>query len=401
MATAGKEELEEALQLQGRVFGLSADYFRTLAAKDPLFDRENVFVAKVDGKVVSHVQVFPKLVRLAGAQVWMGGIGGVATDPDYRGKGLASELLKMAIGSMKRRGMETSVLFTGIQDFYRRLGWEVASGINRYTLSVDKAPSEVPGYSTRPFSREDLGAVASIYEEQNANRSLSVIRSEEIWDLQLRHPQAPAPPEDLEGFTVAEREGDVVGYARMGSSPEEDCVILESGCRRDHERALEACVGRLSERAKSLGHGQLTTVVPEDHPLALVMRRVGASREYAHTSGMMFKVVDPLECLLRIEDGLSKRAMESHASRIKLELLVGDESMSIEVAPGCVRVGREHNLPERFKTTEIGFARMMSGFSLPSELVRSGEASCTAGASGPMDLLFPKQLSHMYSPDFF
>ena len=395
-----KDEFEEALQLQGRVFGLPTDYFRILARRDPLLDCENVFVAKVDRRIVSHVQVFPKLVRIAGSQVWMGGIGGVATDPEHRGKGLASELLTMATCSMRRRGMEVSVLFTGSHDFYRRLGWEVASALNGYSLTTDREPDTVLGYRTRPLSRDDLEAVASIHDTQDANRSLSVVRSDEIWDLQLRYPQAPAPSEDIDLFTVAESGGDVVGYARLGLASE-SCVILESGCSPGHERSLQACVCRLLESARSLGHGQLTTVVPEDHPLASVMRKLGAKREHAPISGMMLKVVDTGGTLLRMEEGLSARASANRTPRGRIELFVGNESVSIEVASGFVRVGQERGLPEHFKTTDRGFSKVISGYSLPSDLVSLGEASCTAGAPKLMDQLFPPQLSHMDAPDHF
>jgi len=339
-----KDEFEEALQLQSRVFGLPTDYFRTLAMRDPSFDFQNVFVAKVDGRIVSHVQVFPKLVRIAGTQVWMGGIGGVATDPGHRGRGLASELLTMAACSMKRRGMALSVLFTGIHDFYRRLGWEVASELNRYSITTDRVLDTVPGYRTRPFSEDDIVAVASIHNAQDANRSLSVVRSDEAWHLQLRYPQAPAPSEDICRFIVAESASNVVGYARLGVAPREGCVILESGCSPGHERSLEACVCGLLESARTLGHGKLTTAVPDDHPLASVMRGLRAKREHAPVSGMMLKVIDITGTLLRVEEGLSDRAYFDRTPRGRMELFVGDESVSIEVMSGLVRVGQEHAL---------------------------------------------------------
>ena len=58
-------------------------------------------------------------------------------------------------------------------------------------------------------------------------------------------------------------------------------------------------------------------------------------------------------------------------------------------------------LSEYFRTTDRGFSKIISGYSLPSSLVSLAEASCTPGALKLMDRLFPQQLSHMDAPDHF
>jgi predicted acetyltransferase len=401
IGTVRKDEFNEALKLQGKVFSLPADYFRTLADKDPLFDYENVFVARSDGRIVSHVQVFPKVMRIAGAKVWMAGIGGVATDPAYRGRGLASDLLKMAVGSMARRGMETSILFTGIHDFYRRLGWETVSGINSYKISTEKDLGEVPGYDGRGFTRDDLGPVSAIYETQNSTRDFSVVRSEEVWKLQLKFPQAPSPIEDPGGFMVAEKEGRVVAYTRLGASVWMGCTIIEGGCLPGHEVGLQACLDKSVQRARATGHKELSVFIPEDHPLANVFLKVGAERTKEEGGGMMLKIVRPSELMIRLEDPLSARLGTNRFGRAKVEIQVGDEVMSLEMSGGFVAVGQERGLPEFYRVDERGFARIVSGYSLPSELVRSGSAKSSDAALRVMDELFPKHFAHIYIPDEF
>jgi len=401
IGTVRKDEFNEALELQAKVFGLQADYFRTLALKDPLFDYENVFVARLDGRVVSHVQVFPKTIRMAGARVWMAGIGGVATDPAQRGKGLASDLLKMSIGSMVRRGMETSILFTGIHDFYRKLGWETASGINSYKISTEKDLGQAAGYNGRGFTQDDLRSVSAIYETQNSQRDFSAVRTEEVWKLQLKFPEAPAPREDSEGFTVVEKEGRVVAYTRLGASPRAGCIITEGGCLPGHEAGLQTCLARSVQRARAIGHKELSAFVPEDHPMATVLSKAGAERTQEEGSGIMLKVVKPSELLIRLEDPLSARLSSSQLGRTKVEVQVGDEAMSLEMSRGYVAVGQERGLSEFYRVDERGFAKIVSGYSLPSELVRSGSAKSSDAALRAMDILFPKHFPHFYSADEF
>jgi len=401
IGTVRKDEFNEALELQGRIFGLSADYFRTLALKDPLFDYENVFVARSDGRIVSHVQVFPKVVRIAGARVWMGGIGGVATDPDYRGRGLASDLLRMATGSMVRRGMETSILFTGIHDFYRKLGWETATGINGYKISTEKDLEEAPEYKCREFTLDDLGQVSAIYETQNSRRDFTVVRSEEVWKLQLKFPQAPSPVEDLSGFVVAEKEGRVAAYTRLGVSVWMGCTITEGGCLPGHEAGLQSCLAESIQRARAIGHKELSAYMPEDHPLAAVFSKVGAERIKQEGGGIMMKVVRPTELMIRLEDPLSARLSTGRVGRMKVELQVGDEVMSLEMSGGFVAVGQEHGLSEFYRIDERGFVKIVSGYSSPSELARSGFAKSSDNALRIMDRLFPMHFPHIYIPDEF
>jgi predicted acetyltransferase len=401
IGTVRKDEFNEALELQGKVFGLPADYFRTLANKDPLFDYENVFVARSDGRIVSHVQVFPKVMRTAGVRVWMAGIGGVATDPAHRGRGLASDLLKMSIGSMMRRGMETSILFTGIHDFYRKLGWETVSGMNSYRIPTEKDLEEVPGYDGREFTHDDLGPVSAIYETQNSTRDCSVVRSEEVWKLQLKFPQAPSPVEDSGGFMVAEKEDRVVAYTRLGNSVWMGCTIIEGGCLPGHEAGLQTCLAKSVQRARVTGHKELSVFMPEDHPLATVFLKVGAERTREEGGGMMLKIVKPSELMIRLEDPLSARLGTSQFSRTKVELQVGDEVMSLEMSGGFVAMGQERGLSEFYRVDERGFARIVSGYSLPSELVRSGSAKSSDAALRAMDRLFPKHFPHIYIPDEF
>jgi predicted acetyltransferase len=78
------------------------------------------------GKIVSCVSIYPCTVQWGEAQLKVGGIGGVGTDPEYRKAGLAGQNLRDALDFMRRNGFDISILWTGLGDYYRTFGWETA-----------------------------------------------------------------------------------------------------------------------------------------------------------------------------------------------------------------------------------------------------------------------------------
>jgi GNAT superfamily N-acetyltransferase len=85
----------------------------------------HVFV-EVGGRAVSHVGLLRHTVKVGGAPVEVGGIGGVVTMPDMQGRGHARQALRYASSLMCREwGLNFGLLFCreALTPFYRELGW--------------------------------------------------------------------------------------------------------------------------------------------------------------------------------------------------------------------------------------------------------------------------------------
>ncbi len=80
------------------------------------------FVIRADGHVVSHVGVLSLPLLIDGRAVAAGGIYGVCTHPDYRGRGLCRETMTAATAWCNER-FETTLLFTGIPKMYEPHGF--------------------------------------------------------------------------------------------------------------------------------------------------------------------------------------------------------------------------------------------------------------------------------------
>ena len=82
-------------------------------------------------EVVCHVGLFTRHAALWNdREVTIGGIGGVATHPDRRKRGLASAGMQAAVQCFAREGKDFALLFCEPDKyaFYRNLGWHRFEG---------------------------------------------------------------------------------------------------------------------------------------------------------------------------------------------------------------------------------------------------------------------------------
>jgi hypothetical protein len=96
------------------------DYFRRYIDCDPTYVDENFHVAEQDGALVSCVQIFPRLLRVGGAAVPVGGIGSVFTSEKVRGSGLVALL---GVGAAMPEAAWKNAALRVAPRLYTRLGW--------------------------------------------------------------------------------------------------------------------------------------------------------------------------------------------------------------------------------------------------------------------------------------
>lgn len=148
-----------------------------------------------------------------GGLVRVDGIGNVATLEAYRGQGLASELLEVAIERMRSGDAAGSVLY-GIDGFYEPFGWTSCGDERWVAFDVARGraePAESPTGSqahARTMREDDRAAVMRVYERIAASVVGAVARSAEgrTWSL--------LDPDDI---TIVERDGELVGWAWRGT----------------------------------------------------------------------------------------------------------------------------------------------------------------------------------------
>ena len=96
---------------------------------DPAVATREAYLAIDGARIVGHLGVYPIRLRVGkGIELSAGGIGAVATDPEYRGKGVMASTLKAAIEGMSASSYDLSVLW-GDRLRYLHYGWETVGQI--------------------------------------------------------------------------------------------------------------------------------------------------------------------------------------------------------------------------------------------------------------------------------
>ena len=123
---------------KGRHISLS-ERFPSVLHKENL---HNILVARVDSQPVASLAMRTFEWNAYGNR-WQGAmLGMVNTCTDYRGRGVASALLGSAERSMRERGLDFAVLWTGKPEFYARLGWSQSESGFLATHDGDPNPGE-------------------------------------------------------------------------------------------------------------------------------------------------------------------------------------------------------------------------------------------------------------------
>lgn len=113
-------------------------------------------------------------VRFDGHIVGMGGIGGVATLPQYRRRGAIRACMNACLADMRANGDVFSVLYPFSRAYYRQFGFEDGASVSRWTIpfSALRLP-DAGGAIEMLLPGDDLSVLAEIYAACAANWNLS------------------------------------------------------------------------------------------------------------------------------------------------------------------------------------------------------------------------------------
>jgi len=158
-----------------REWGLKPETWLNYEQDDYAFKRNMALVAELNGRIIGHLHLILRRLKM-GEKVFIktGGIANVTTHPDYRGRGIATSLMKKALDFCKKNNIPLSGLFTGYPGtahrIYRRVGYAntfftytLVSEIEEILEDVEKhAPS--PTLEVKEISIDELDTIARLYE---------------------------------------------------------------------------------------------------------------------------------------------------------------------------------------------------------------------------------------------
>lgn len=307
---AHRSERDEVLDLLARWYD-NREFFARYNLNDPTFRDELCLVARDGGRLMSTVQIFDRKVKLGGQAVPMGGIGSVYTLEPYRKRGIASELMRLAVKTLEHEGFELSLLFAERLNFYAGFGWRAVTRVFTVIHGALRIPAATLRIDRFDPAR-DLREVAAIYEAYSGRFDSTVVRDISYWRGNLRYAGNPD-----EYFVVARTADGVINAYARAIEYYGLAMVMEYGYRPEGIEAMLALFRHLAAarlpRAYALGvergeapavaapkSASLVTHSMHDRVLEERLEAAGCSLAHHEDNYYMWRVISPARLSRRL-----------------------------------------------------------------------------------------------------
>ncbi|MEU4192290.1 GNAT family N-acetyltransferase [Kribbella sp. NPDC026611] len=237
-----EDQLDSVWQVRTRSFGPGGDRdeWRKTALE---FLDDGRYLGVVDGdELVAAARIWPFEQWWHGRRVQLGGVAGVVVAPEYRGRGVASLLMRAVLQRCVDKGYPLTALYPATTVLYRHLGYEFAG--HRYKFSFQAADLRTLGGKGTAIRKAGPGdaelflqLASKAHEGQRSSGPL-------IWPLK----QVQGWLEDEDNFAYVADDGFVV-YNWSDGALAVDELIAGS---EETARALWATVGSGASIARTV-----------------------------------------------------------------------------------------------------------------------------------------------------
>jgi predicted N-acetyltransferase YhbS len=298
------EDFDEVTDLIDRCMRPGADLsmsedFPLLVGRGALGRR---FIIRSDGRIVSHVASRTAAVQLPNGRLLQClNIGAVCTDPSAGGQGFASQLLEAQLRCAQEEGVELSMLWSEVDGFYERHGFERAGGEARFMVSQEDLEGIQP-VPCRWMKIEDLPALLKLRAEDPCPLSRTSVDGHVLFTL----PRSKT--------LVATQGLDVVAYLTIGKGLDFEGAICEWAGN------IQDVVGLLPTLLECEGLNSTLILGPSWHDAyGQAFRKLGCPYESGDMG--MFKILNQEALILAIDS--PRFQIDPAGNSPSLECLIG------------------------------------------------------------------------------
>lgn len=366
---ADPDDLESLAPIVGWAFGGGApralDWLRGAGAS-------HVRVASLGGKLCGGLLEIPMGQWFGGQSVPTLGLAGVAIAPEARGQKIGLALVRDTLRAARQQGVALSTLYPSTYGLYRKLGYEVAGTLCRFTLQLRQLQRRTRAAAVEPLGDEWLPAVETTYREAARHQSGYLDRGAYVWNRVRRPNQETARafgvqgPGGLEGYV----------YVRLGSPARMPLELALSDFVARTPRAQAALLSFLVDHLTTAERASWTGGSADPRLFSLADRAMQVSVD----DYWMLRLVDVRAALLARGYSELDVALELHVQDELLPENAGRYTFSLS--------GGQPSLDERgpapVARLSVGaLAALYSGFASPWQLTAAGllsadDAACVA-----------------------
>lgn len=386
---ATREQLEHIYDILADVFSVGRAFFQERLDFDSSYDANTTWFATVDGTVASSVQIFPLHIRVGKSTLKIGAMGSVGTNPNFRGMGLAHQILNAQVEWMKSEDYDLSLLLASIHPFYEKVGWKL---IPEKAYSISR-PTAVPNYTSLdiiPFDPAYLDDLRSIYEQFNNERTYTVVRDEAYWQDLIKWPLW----KDNDCLFIR-KNNRIVAYGIMEKSDKDSIFIHEFAYLPEAEEdAVDLFLALCQRRPEA---EQIFSMLPEDHRLTSYFKEQTATEHIINLA--MWKKINFTSTFSKLQPELEARLQRNeHTGKqiLQLDLYSGDEHIYLDYKQQQLTISTVCGHDVTYTPIVVDEYKLISYI-----IWGYDEANDEKEASLILQALFPKQHATFYISDRF
>ena len=275
---------------------------RRLRNNHPVMTSRNFFSLWDGDRMVATLNLIPQTWSLGGIKLKVAEMGLVASDPEYRNRGLQRILNKKFDKRLKEDGYHLAAI-EGIPFFYRQFGYEYSVPLDEWaTLPLQNLPKQ-QSYDISSLTTEDVPRVMELLEVSQKRYLVHSVRSREEWEAQERIGYVG---ESAMRTYVVRRHGSPVAYFRATIK---DLTILLHEINETDEEMSKQIAAFLRTLGEENGSTELASRESYDMTFNKYISTLGSKEKPLYA--WQIKVVDPFRILTTITAVLERRIARS------------------------------------------------------------------------------------------
>jgi len=396
-------------------WNISVEDWLSYEKTDYGFKRELALVAEHNGKIIGHVHIVLRKIRIGESFIDIGGIANVSTHPNYRGQRIATKLMSLAIKTCHELQPPLSSLLTGYASpayhIYRKLGYTNTFFLYEYIGTRDKIEKAIHKLSISQeivfdeLKEEHLEQAMKIYGKWSTKYNGMAYRPLEYWKeriLKKTYYYSFFYDEKEAGLRIiAKKDNKIIGYALalLGHKtkrpywPRDSGVVLEvATISNKYLKPLLYEITRrlLKEKVKSIRY-----MIPYNKSIKEFLRML----EKAKGAIYMDYIIDQTKLFKALIPELIKRLKEIPINEnISIDISSPYGCTTLEIKGNEIKIHNKCNSINKIALTRDGIAKLVYGVSTINDLICRDEIihiNVSDKALRILRALFPKKQTYI------
>ncbi len=339
-----------------------------------------------DGQEVSRASVLDLQMRVGNIPVRLGGIAGVSTEREHRGKGYSRQVLNECLAFQQEAGFDLSALF-GIPDYYPKYGYASAFMEAAAEVRLRYAERAQIVYATRPMVSEDLPVIRAIYNQMTKARTATLVR-EDDWTGFRRG-------SDWKSRFAVEMivDGNIVLGYMLYEQNLWQCDLIEAGYVGP--KVFSTMLALMARDALEKRIDTIKVFAAPDDSFLAYCRRYGyrLNIDYPAQASGMARVINQSNLLHKMEPLFSQRLQQAGcewAGKLVVETDLGTDQL--DLGPNDTRT---------LRVPQWMLAQLVLGYRSVEDAAFETEAEIAKEDLPILDILFPEGFPYMWITDHF